>query len=83
MLMSCWFERHVSFWSGGEKTQCGAGKKPAAPPPPRCPPPGTWGLSTYPVVAHLAGTGGLQAHAVDIVPGEGHTGVTTLQDSQL
>lgn len=52
-------------------------------PPPRCPPPGTWGLSTYPVVAHLAGTGGLQAHAVDIVPGEGDTGVTTLQDSQL
>lgn len=46
-------------------------------------PPGPWGLSTYPVVAHLAGTGGLQAHAVDIVPGEGDTGVTTLQDSQL
>lgn len=29
------------------------------------------------MVAHLAGTGGLQADTVDVVPGDGDTGVTT------
>lgn len=43
--------------------------------PPRAPPEPP---STYPVVAHLAGTAGLQAHPVDVVPGEGDRGVTTL-----
>lgn len=72
MLMSCWFERHVSFWGGAEKPTWGWGEASRTHGPPPEPP------STYPVIAHLAGTAGLQAHPVDVVPGEGDRGVTTL-----
>lgn len=61
---------------GGTKPSVGLGRSQETPWCP--PPPNTRGLGTHPVVAQLPGTGGLQADAVDVVPGEGEMGVTTL-----
>lgn len=61
---------------GGTKPSVGLGRSQETPWCP--PPPNTRSLGTHPVVAQLPGTGGLQADAVDVVPGEVEMGVTTL-----